>query len=130
MKKIGFLKMIYLYSVFWWCVKFKNTCWPINNSSEQTNKQKLWGCACQQGCTARCLNQPANKSTNPNWILTTLWIIEAFFLKTTIFILFCDHNNNHFLSSLSTYYSVDWQWGPHCTPNSLSERNKKKKTKN
>ena len=45
MKKIGFLKMIYLYSVFWWCVKFKNTCWPINNSSKQTtNKQtKIMG---------------------------------------------------------------------------------------
>ena len=43
-KKIRFLEMIYLYSVFWWCVKFKNICWPINNSSEQNNKQtKIMG---------------------------------------------------------------------------------------
>ena len=92
------------------------------------NKQKLWGCACQQGCTARCLNKQTNKSElNINHTMNH----RSIFFKNNNFHPILWPQQQPFFE-FSTYILTVWTVNKvpgHCTPNSLSERNKKKKTK-
>ena len=69
-----------------------------------------------------CALPKQTKSTNPNWILTTLWIIEAFVFKINKFHPILWPQQQPFFENLnfpakkylfiSSNGSVDCQWGP------------------